>query len=98
MKAASRFALRCSVLALGAVSVLCAPTGRAHAGSLRAGYSVTLAGMSVGDALLAVSRTATTYRANLTMRLSGIAGLLTGARGAAVSTGAIVNSRPKPLS
>ena len=74
------------------------PAKEARADGLKAAYAITLAGLSVGDASLTVSNTPTSYRATLGMRLSGLAGLLTGARGAAISMGSIAGARPIPLS
>src|SRR6476659_7826759 len=100
MNGTSRFASRHRLAAplLLTLGVLGSGAVSAHADGLKAAYAITLAGLSVGDASLTVSSTQTTYRAGLAMRLSGLAGLLTGARGAAVSTGAIAGTRPIPLS
>jgi hypothetical protein len=99
MKGTSRFALRGGLLAaLAACATSAALSAETRADGLKAAYAITLAGLSVGDASLSVSSTPTTYRAGLAMRLSGLAGLLTGARGAAVSVGSIVGARPIPLS
>ncbi len=99
MKGTSRFASRGSVVAgLAAATMTLICGGETRADGLKAAYAITLAGLSVGDASLSVTSTASTYRAGLGMRLSGLAGLLTGARGAAVSVGAIAGGRPIPLS
>lgn len=71
--------------------------GETRAEGLKAAYAISLAGLSVGDASLTLANTAKTYRAGMAMRLSGLAGLLTGARGAAVSVGSIVGARPIPM-
>jgi Protein of unknown function (DUF3108) len=99
MKRASRFAVRGLAMRL-AVTVALAVLTATHAwpDSLKAGYAISLAGLSVGEASLSLSSSVANYRASLLMRLSGIAGLLTGARGAAVSSGAIVGSHPSPFS
>jgi Protein of unknown function (DUF3108) len=99
MKGTSRFATRGSALALLAVAMLCATLSiESRAEGLKAAYAVTLAGLSVGEASLSLSSTATNYHASLAMRLSGVAGLLTGARGAAAAAGSIVGARPIPFS
>jgi hypothetical protein len=99
MKGASRFAVQCAAKSLIVTALLLVHiVAPARADSLRAGYAIALAGLSVGEATLSLSSNAASYRASLVMRLSGIAGLLTGARGAAVSAGAIVGNRPTPIS
>ncbi|MBV8446354.1 MAG: DUF3108 domain-containing protein [Hyphomicrobiales bacterium] len=99
MKGTSRFATRGHVLALvAAATMLAAIPVEAGAAGLSTAYAITLAGLSVGDASLSLASTPTNYRASLAMRLSGVAGLLTGARGAAVSMGSIVGARPTPIS
>lgn len=99
MKGTSRFATR-GLAALVALFLVAPHLGAdaAHADGLKAAYAITLAGLSVGDASLTVTSTPTAYRAGLAMRLSGLAGMLTGARGAAMSTGALAGIRPVPLS
>ena len=99
MKGTSRFAsLGGTAAGLAGVAIIAfAPPGAARADGLKAAYAITLAGLSVGDASLSVTNTPTSYRAGLAMRLSGLAGLLTGARGAAVSVGSIAAGRPIPL-
>jgi hypothetical protein len=103
MKGTSRFAdgfrMRGRFIALiAAGAILAAPRAEARADGLSAAYAITLAGLSVGDATLLLASTPTNYHASLAMRLSGIAGLLTGARGAAVSAGSIIGARPTPFS
>src|SRR5579872_2365188 len=101
MEGTSRFAGRSGLAALaivlagGLMSTFVG--GEARAEGVRAAYAISLAGLSVGDASLSLTNTAKTYRAGLAMRLSGLAGLLTGARGAAVSVGSIAGARPIPL-
>jgi len=99
MKGTSRFAMRGPIIgALAAATLLAGARSEARAAGLSAAYAITLAGLSVGDASLSLASTPRNYHASLAMRLSGIAGLLTGARGAAVSTGSIVGARPTPIS
>jgi len=99
MKGTSRFAPRGKhVVLLGAAVTAASFTVAARADGLRATYAISLAGLSVGDASLDVSSTGRAYHAELAMRLSGVAGLLTGARGAAVSAGSIIGTRPVPSS
>ncbi|MFI5012253.1 MAG: DUF3108 domain-containing protein [Hyphomicrobiales bacterium] len=99
MKGTSRFAPRGRVAAFLAAGAICTIFSlQAHADGLKAAYAITLAGLAVGDASLSLSSTATNYHASLAMRLSGVAGLLTGARGAAVSAGSIIGGRPTPFS
>jgi hypothetical protein len=98
MKGTSRFALRGRLAALLAGVVLAALASlETRADGLKAAYAISLAGLSVGDASLSLASTGKTYRAGLAMRLSGLAGLLTGVRGAAVSVGSIAGARPIPL-
>jgi hypothetical protein len=98
MKGTSRFAWRSglAVLLVGSVMTTFAG-GEARAEGVKAAYAISLAGLSVGDATLSLVHIGKTYRAGLAMRLSGLAGLLTGARGAAVSVGSIAGAHPVPL-
>jgi len=103
MKGTSRFAMprfarRRAIGLFATAVVLFAAHGEARSEGLSAAYAITLAGLSVGDASLTLASTAATYRAKLAMRLSGIAGLLTGARGAAEATGSLAGARPTPVS
>jgi Protein of unknown function (DUF3108) len=99
MKGTSRFAMRRRFIGLfAAAAALAGAHAEARAEGLSAAYAITLAGLSVGDASLTLASTPATYRARLAMRLSGIAGLLTGARGAAEAAGSIVGARPTPVS
>src|SRR5579871_4449868 len=99
MKGTSRFATRNSAAAVVAATGLWLGQGAtAGADDLKAAYAITLAGFSVGEASLSMSSTAKNYHASLAMRLSGIAGQLTGARGAAVAAGAITAAHPTPAS
>ena len=98
MKGTSRFASRSWVMTwLGGVGLVAGFATQARADGVNAAYAITLAGLSVGEASLSLSSTTTTYHAGLAMRLSGVAGLLTGARGAAVSAGAISGAHPVPV-
>ncbi|SEC13840.1 Protein of unknown function [Rhizobiales bacterium GAS188] len=99
MKGTSRFAMRNRAVTLVATAAaLAGPGAKAWADDLKAAYAITLAGFSVGEASLSMSSSARNYHASLAMRLSGIAGQLTGARGAAVAAGSIVGTRPAPAS
>jgi hypothetical protein len=99
MKGTSRFARRGGAFALVATAAIASGAGsKARANDLKAAYAITLAGFSVGEASLSMSSTPRNYHASLAMRLSGIAGQLTGARGAAASVGSIVGTRPLPAS
>ena len=98
MKGTSRFAVGCPCLALVAAAICAAPGAGAQAGDLKASYAITLAGFAVGEASLTLAAAPASYHTSLAMRLSGVAGQLTGARGAAVSVGSIVGARPVPAS
>jgi hypothetical protein len=99
MKGASRFTTRDAVASLvAAAALLTVDPALARADSLKVSYAITLAGLSVGEAALSLSSNMVSYRVSLVMRLSGVAGLLTGARGAAVSAGTIVGNHPAPVS
>jgi hypothetical protein len=103
MKGTSRFAMRFAMRArvigvLTAALTLAGAYGEARSEELSAAYTIALAGLSVGDASLTLASTPANYRAKLAMRLSGIAGLLTGARGAAEAVGSIAGARPTPVS
>jgi hypothetical protein len=98
MKGTSRFAMRFAMRArvigvFTAALTLAGAYGEARAEELSAAYTIALAGLSVGDASLTLASTPGNYRARL-----GIAGLLTGARGAAEAVGSIVGARPTPVS
>ena len=99
MKGTSRFAMRAPIITLlAAAATLAGLRAQARADGLSAAYAITLGGLSVGDASLSLASTPANYHASLALRLSGIAGLLTGARGAAVSAGSIIGARPTPFS
>jgi Protein of unknown function (DUF3108) len=99
MKGTSRFVRRGGAVALVATAAIAAGAGaKARANDLKAAYAITLAGFSVGEASLSMSSTTRNYHTSLAMRLSGIAGQLTGARGAAVAAGSIIGTRPSPAS
>jgi len=99
MKGTSRFATRNATAAVLAATGLWLGQGAtARADDLKAAYAITLAGFSVGEASLSMSSTGKNYHASLAMRLSGIAGQLTGARGAAVAAGSITGAHPTPAS
>lgn len=90
--------MRRPVIGVFAAVALAGAHAPTRAEGLSAAYAITLAGLSVGDASLTLTSTSANYRARLAMRLSGIAGLLTGARGAAEAAGSIAGARPTPVS
>jgi hypothetical protein len=61
----------------------------AHAGSVDVQYAVSLAGLTLGTATLSGSITPTRYSLNAQAHLTGLAGMVTGGKGAASGTGAL---------
>ena len=84
-----------SVLALSAAVGLATP---AAAQTLRVGYGITLAGIPLGTADLATSLEGSRYKLELGAKLTGLAGAITGGRGAATAAGSVAGEKPLPAS
>ncbi len=69
---------------------------QSEAQTLKVDYNVTLAGLSLGKADLSSTFDGQKYKMQAGVKLSGLAKLLTGGKGAATSSGAIVGSQPQP--
>lgn len=69
-----------------------------QAQSLKVDYDVTLAGLTLGKADLSSTFEGAKYKMQAGVKLSGLAKLLTGGKGAATAAGAIVGSQPQPAS
>jgi hypothetical protein len=68
----------------------------AHAEALHVRYSVSLIGLPLGAASLAANLAPHRYRIEAAARLTGLASLVSSARGVAISTGAFASNRPLP--
>lgn len=82
----------------GAAAALLAAAGvaPAWAGSIDAQYAVSLAGLSLGTATLTGTITPARYSLNAQAHLTGLAGMVTGGKGAAVATGNFASGRVIP--
>jgi hypothetical protein len=81
------------MIALAMTATLVTP---ARAGAIDVQYSVSLAGLSLGTATLKGNVSRQGYQLNASASLTGLAGMVTGGRGAAVATGAIAGNRISP--
>jgi hypothetical protein len=66
--------------------------------TLQVEYNVSLIGLSLGKADLVGTFDGSKYKMEAGVKLSGLAKLLTGGKGAATAAGAIVGSQPQPTS
>ena len=94
-RAAALAALRSSLAGLGTYVLLSSLPRSAAAADvdIQAVYEVTFAGLAVANANLSVAVRGSVYTARINYRTSGAAGLLSGANGEAVSTGAYKSGR-----
>lgn len=83
-----------SLLALA----LCAVAPAAQAQALKVDYGISLAGFSLGTADLAATLEGSRYRMQVGAKLGGLAGMLTGGRGAATAAGQVTGAQPLPAS
>lgn len=72
------------------------PARAVQAQTLKVDYSISLAGLPLGTAELTSAFEGARYRMEAGVRLSGLARMLTGGRGAATASGAIVGGQPQP--
>ncbi|HEX2554078.1 MAG TPA: DUF3108 domain-containing protein [Microvirga sp.] len=72
--------------------------GPVAAATVKADYGIWLGGLPLGSADLATTVEGQRYKMQLQVRLTGLAGLLTGGKGAATSTGAVAGPSPVPSS
>jgi hypothetical protein len=68
----------------------------ADAQTLRVDYDISLAGLSLGTADLSSTFDGPRYKMQAAVKLSGLAKMLTGGKGAATASGAISGARPQP--
>ncbi|WP_210493196.1 DUF3108 domain-containing protein [Microvirga antarctica] len=78
-----------------ALAVL-ATGSRLEAQTLKVDYDITLAGLSLGTADLSSTFEGSRYKMLAAVKLSGLAKMLTGGKGAATANGAIAGPRPQP--
>ena len=72
--------------------------GAAAGQTLTVDYGISLAGLPLGSADLATTVEGSKYKMQVGAKLTGLAGLLTGGRGAATAAGALSGSQPVPAS
>src|SRR5215212_7885759 len=77
---------------------LCLSPAAARAQTLKVDYAISLAGIPLGSADLAMTFEGSKYKMQVGAKLTGLAGLLTGGRGAATAAGALSGSQPVPAS
>lgn len=86
-----------SLPALG-LAVSCLAGGPAGAAVLKIDYGIYLAGLPLGTADLESSFDGNQYRLEVQARLTGLAGAVTGGKGAATATGNLAGGQPTPAS
>jgi hypothetical protein len=69
-----------------------------HAQSLQVEYAISLAGLPLGSADLTTTLEGARYTVKVGAKLTGLAGMLTGAKGTATAVGALSRSQPLPSS
>jgi hypothetical protein len=77
---------------------LCGAAPSAPADTLRVNYGISLAGLPLGTADLATTFEGPKYTMQVGAKLTGLAGLLTGGKGAATAAGAVAGEQPLPSS
>ena len=75
------------------VAAACVP---ASADTVSSRYAITLIGLPFGSAAVNATLEPSGYRIDLTAKLTGLASVVSGAKGAATATGTIVDSRVRP--
>jgi Protein of unknown function (DUF3108) len=88
----SAFRLRSALLALAVTGF----AGSATAASLDADYSISLLGIEIGSAKLAGTVDSSSYKLNITAKMTGLVGGVTGGRGAGNATGSLSVTRLNP--
>jgi hypothetical protein len=79
-----------------ACALSCLGPAAANSQSLKVDYAISLAGIPLGYADLATTLEGSKYKMQVGARLTGLAGMLTGGRGAATAAGAIAGTQPVP--
>ena len=70
--------------------------GTAQAESLRANYGLSILGLSIGNAFATASLEPSAYKIDIGVKLSGVASMVSNAKGAATANGAIANAAILP--
>lgn len=70
--------------------------GTAQAGAIEAQYGISLAGLSLGTATLSGNISSTKYNLHVQASLTGLAGMVSGGRGAATVSGNLAGQRAVP--
>lgn len=83
-------------LAAGLAAAAALAAGPARAESLKASYAISIIGVPIGNADAAASIEPGGYKIDIGLRLSGLAALVTKAKGAATANGVIANSSVLP--
>ncbi|MGO4707047.1 DUF3108 domain-containing protein [Microvirga sp. 2MCAF38] len=78
------------------LSLALAGIGSAEAQTLKADYDISLAGIPLGTADLSSTFEGPKYKMQLGVKLTGIAKMLTGGKGAATASGNIAGAQPQP--
>ena len=81
---------------LPALALAAASAGAADAGSLRVHYGVSLIGLTIGAGELTGSIEPSSYRLQVSAKLSGLASMLSSSRTSAVATGALSGGHVLP--
>lgn len=77
-------------------TILAAAGARAEAQTLKVNYDISLAGLALGTADLSSTFDGPKYTMQAAVKLSGLAKMLTGGKGAATASGAISGAKPQP--
>src|SRR5215212_3122397 len=85
-----------ALLPLLAVALSGAVAGPGQAETLKVAYGISLVGLPLGTADLATTVDGTKYKVEVGAKLTGLAGLLVGGKGAASSAGAVPGPQPQP--
>jgi hypothetical protein len=80
------------------LALSCLGSEAAAAQSLQVEYAISLAGFPLGSADLTTTLEGARYSVKVAAKLTGLAGMLTGAKGAATAAGALAPSQPLPSS
>lgn len=81
---------------VGASLALVALLSPAAAGNLEARYDISLMGFKIGVATLKAQIDGDRYDLSIWAKLTGLAGVMTGGKGAATATGSLTDTRPAP--
>lgn len=85
-----------NVVATLAVGALLLGTGSAAAETFRANYAISIIGLSIGNAYATAALAPNSYKIDIGVQLSGVAALVSNAKGAATASGAIADASVLP--